>query len=139
MSDYTISIPDSLYEKAREIAGQQSRTIDEVIRTWLEGALSDPLSNLPGDAQAEVKALAYLSDDTLWTLACEQMPQAKQERVAELMDKNTHGTITESEHQELATLVEDGQRLTLRKAAAMRYLTERGYTLTADDLKPADG
>jgi hypothetical protein len=38
----------------------------------------------------------------------------------------------------LVTLVEDGQRLTLRKATAMKYLMDRGYKVTLDDLKPLD-
>ena len=38
----------------------------------------------------------------------------------------------------LVTLVEDGQRLTLRKATAMNILMDRGYKLTLDDMKPVD-
>ena len=134
MSDYTISIPDSLYQKAQEVAKQKSLSVDEVIRARLEGAFVEPIIDIPLDEQAELKAMAYLSDDTLWTIAREQMPRAVQERMSALMTKNTQGTLTDVEYHELSELVERGNRLTLRKAEAMKYLTEHGYRITPDDL-----
>ncbi|MEQ9027422.1 MAG: hypothetical protein RLP44_01805 [Aggregatilineales bacterium] len=138
MSDYTISIPDSLYQKAQEIAKQKSRNVDDVIRERLEGAFGEVLIDIPLDEQAELKAMSYLSDDALFSMMREQMPQAKQVRMSALMDKNNHGTITDKEYAELTTLVEDGQRLTLRKATAINILMDRGYKLTLDDMKPVD-
>ena len=82
--------------------------------------------------------MAYLSDDTLWTIAREQMQPAKQERMSLLMDKNSLGTIADEEYAELTTLVESGQRLTLRKAEAMKLLLDRGYQIGLEDLKPAN-
>jgi hypothetical protein len=55
-----------------------------------------------------------------------------------LMDKNSRGTITEDEYQEPSALVEDGQRLTLRKANAMKVRTDRGYQHQLDDMKAVD-
>lgn len=138
MNDYTFSIPDTLYEKARRVAQQTSQQVDEVIREKLEGALDEPLFDLPDDEKEELKAMAYLSDDTLWTIAREQMPKTIQERMSTLMTRNTRGTITDDEVAELTQLVERGNRLTLRKAQAMKYLTERGYKITLDDLRSAD-
>jgi hypothetical protein len=57
-----------------------------------------------------------LSDDTLWTIAHEQMQKTLQERMSVLMTRNTRGTITDAENAELTELVERGNRLTLRKA-----------------------
>ncbi len=138
MSDYTISIPDSLYQKAQQVAEQKSLPVDEVIRIRLEGAFDQPLFDLPDDEKEELKAMAYLSDDTLWTIAREQMPKPVQERMSVLMTRNTRGTITDAEYAELSELGERGNRLTLRKAQAMKYLTERGYSINLDDLKPAN-
>ncbi len=138
MSGYTISIPDTVYEKARLVAQLTSRQVDDVIRSRLEDAFDEPFLGLPADEQSELKAMAFLSDDALFTMMREQMPRAKQDRMSLLMDKNTHGTITEEESTELAVLVEDGQRLTLRKATAMDILMDRGYELSLDDMKPAN-
>lgn len=138
MSDYVITIPEALYDKARRLAEAQSENIDKVIQVSLENALDNPRSLLPREELAELEALRFLSDDALWTIAREQMPQAKQAIMQSLMDKNTAGTITEEEHQQLSDLVEQGQRLTLRKAEAMKLLIERGYPVTLDDLAASD-
>jgi hypothetical protein len=134
MSDHTISIPDALYEKAQRLAQQTSQPVEDVIRTRLEGALDERFFDLPGDEQAELKAMNFLSDDTLWMIAREQMPKAAQERMSVLMTSNTRGTITEAEYAELSELIEHGNKLTLRKAQAIKYLTERGYSITIGDL-----
>lgn len=138
MSDYTISIPDSLYQRAKEVAKQKSLSVDEVIRVGLEGAFVESMLDIPLDEQAELKAMTYLSDDALFNMMREQMQQTKQAWMSALMDKNNQGTISDEEHAELVTLVEDGQRLTLRKATAMNILMDRGYKLTLDDMKPVD-
>lgn len=122
----TISIPDSLYEKAQRLAEQTSQEVDDVIRTRLENALDQPVLDLPDDERAELYAMSYLSDDTLWTLAREQMPASLQEQMSALMDKNSRGTISDGEYEALSALVERSQRLTLRKAHAMKLLLERG-------------
>lgn len=138
MTDYVISIPEKLYDKARRVAEQTARPVDEVIRARLEQSLDEMPLDLPDDERAELRALVYLSDDALWTMAREQMASEKQERMQVLMDKNTFGTITDEEYDELTQLVELGQRLTLRKAEAMKLLLDRGYTVTLESLKPAD-
>jgi hypothetical protein len=134
MSDYVITIPEALYDKARRLAETRSESVDEVIRVRLEHALDDPRLALPADERAELEALRYLSDDALWTIAREQMTETKQTRMQMLMDRNTMGTISPAETGELAQLVELGQRLTLRKAEAMKLLIQRGHRVTLDDL-----
>ncbi|MCB9453106.1 MAG: hypothetical protein H6672_16850 [Anaerolineaceae bacterium] len=138
MSDYTISIPDSLYQKAQQVAQQKSLPVDEVIRTRLEGAFDQLLFDLPDDEKEELKAMAYLSDDTLWTIAREQMQPTLEKRISELLTRNQRGTISVAEYKELEELVERGDKLALRKSQAMKYLNERGYSISMDDLKPAD-
>lgn len=138
MSDYIISIPETLYDKVRRVAEQTARPVDEVIRARLEQSLDEMPLDLPDDERAELRALAYLSDDALWNMAREQMASAKQTQMQALMDKNTFGTITDAEYDQLTRSVELGQRLMLRKAEAMKLLLERGYKITLDDLKPAN-
>jgi hypothetical protein len=69
MSDNPISISDTLYEKAHRVAEQTAQQVDDVIRERLADAFDVPLAELPVDELAELRALAYLSDDTLWTIA----------------------------------------------------------------------
>jgi hypothetical protein len=91
---------------------------------------------LPCDERAELQAMSYLSSDALRTIAREQMQPELQDVMSQLMDKNSKGTITENELRELAELVARGQRLTLRKAQAMKLLLDRGYAVSLDALKP---
>jgi len=138
MSKYTIAIPHLLYEKAQRLAQQTSQSVDELICTRLEGALDQPMLDLPSDERAELQPMSYLSTDALWTIAREQMPPDLRHAMSQLMEKNSQGTITEDELRDLSALVERGQRLTLRKAQAMKLLVDRGYAISLDALKPTD-
>jgi hypothetical protein len=138
MSEYTISIPNSLYEKAQRLAKQTSQSVDEIICTRLEGALEQPMLELPSDERAELQALSYLSTDALWTIAREQMQPDLQHAMSQLMEKNSKGTITAEEFRDLSALVERGQRLTLRKSQAMKLLLDRGYSVSLEALQPTD-
>ena len=138
MSKYTIAIPHALYEKAQRLAKHTSQSVNEIICTRLESALDQPLFDLPSDERAELQAMSYLSIDALWTIAREQMPPDLQHAMSQLMEKNSQGTITEEEFRDLSALVERGQRLTLRKAQAMKLLLDRGYAVSLGALKPTD-
>ena len=138
MSEHTISIPNSLYEKAKRLAKQTSQSVDDIICMRLEGALDQPMLDLPSDERAELQAMSYLSTDALWTISREQMQPDLQHAMSQLMEKNSQGTITEEEFRDLSALVERGQRLTLRKSQAMKLLVDRGYAVSLDALQPAD-
>ena len=131
MSDYTLNIPDDVYEQVRQIAEAQSQSVEQVMLEQLKALLPA----LPPDEEAELAALQQLSDDALWTIAREQLPLAVQAQMQTLMDKNSRGTISAAERAELAMLVERGQRLTLRKSEASALLTRRGYRVTPDNLR----
>src|SRR4029434_9110331 len=137
MSKYTIAIPHLLYEKAQRLAQQASQSVDEIICTRLEGALDQPMFDLPNGERTELQAMSYLSTDALWTIAREQMPPGLQHAMSQLMEKNSQGTITEDELRDLSALVERGQRLTLRKAQAMKLFVDSGYAISLDAVTPA--
>jgi hypothetical protein len=82
--------------------------------------------------------LAFLSDDTLLTIAGEQMTKALKHQLSDLMEKNSIGTIQPNEANVLADLVARGERLMLRKAEAARILHERGHIITPQIMKPLD-
>jgi hypothetical protein len=128
-----VNIPEDLYERLQTIAVATNRAFDDILVSRLKSTLSEPLPALPPDEQAELDALRFLSDDTLWTLAAEQMPKSAQARMQVLMDRNSDGTITDAEYTELEGLVERGNRLMVRKAEASVILMERGHAFTQDD------
>src|ERR1043165_7825006 len=117
MSNYTLTVPEEVYERARQIAQETSQPVDQVMIEYLR-TLSAPFPTLPPDEEAELEALQYLSDDALWTIAREQMADHLQATMQTLMDKNSAGTIAADEHKELENLVERGQQLMVRKSEA---------------------
>lgn len=140
MSDHpiTLTVPDYVYDQAERVAKATAQPIETILRKRLEEVYADPRSRLPLDEQAELDALKHLSDEALWTIAREQMPRSRQERMQMLMEGNSKGKITATEYEELSRLVEQGQRLTLRKAQAADLLMDRGYQVTAKDMSPAN-
>ena len=101
--------------------------------------LSAPLPELPPDEQAELEALHQLSDDALWTIAREQMPDDVQRRAYDLMEHNSRDLLSDVEAAELETLAARADRLLLRKAEAASLLRKRGYPFTQQDFRPQDG
>jgi hypothetical protein len=122
-----LELTDDLIDRARKQASQTDQPMERVLVQQLEAAFSEPLPLLPPDEQAELNALANFSTDALWTIAREQMPRDQQNRMQILMDGNSRGSLSKAEFAELENLVEQGQRVMLRKAKAAALLTERGY------------
>lgn len=133
----TLELADELIERARKQAEQIQQPIERVLTQQLEVAFS-ALPVLPSNEQAELDALRYLSNDALWTIAREQMPREQQNRMQALMDGNTKGTLSAHEFAELEGLVEQGQRVMLRKAKAAALLTENGFKVTPKDMTVSD-
>ncbi len=133
----TLAVSDYVYNRARQIAEATAQPVEQVLARQLQESFTE-LSVLPPEEQAELAALKYLSDDTLRAMAREQMPRSRQERTQKLLDLNSTEKITSDEQQELARLVEQGDRLMLRKAWAADILMDRGYKITADDMTAED-
>jgi len=127
-----LTIPKDISERARQIAETTEQPVEQVLLDYLQTFIL-PLPTLEAHEQAELEALQHLSDDALWTMAREQMPDNAQARAKMLMNQQT---LTESEQEELDQLVERADRLMLRKAEAASILTQRGHPFTQKDFKP---
>jgi aspartokinase len=140
MSHYsvTLPVPDYIYDCARRIAAGTSQSIEAVLLQQLKDAFAAPLTELAPEEQRELEALTFLSDDALWTIVRERMPEDRQARMQTLMDANSQETLDDVQRSELAALVAQGERLSIRKAQAAALLTERGYPVTRAALSSAD-
>lgn len=139
MSDsITLSLPEDVSIRARSIAKETNQTVEQVLLDYLMN-LSEPLPTLPPDIQEELDALRRLSDDTLWTIARDQLAENVQKRAHDLMQKNNQGSLTQQEQDELDQLVEKADRLMLRKAEAASILRQRGHDFNQADFRPQDG
>ena len=130
----TLELTDDLIARVREQAAHTDQALEQVLVQQLEVAFAAPLPTLAPNEQAELDALEQLSTNALWTIAQEQMPHDQQNRMEALMNGNTKGKLLPNESTELENLVEQGQRLMLRKAKAAAILTEQGYRVTPDDM-----
>lgn len=133
-----LKVPEDISVRARQIAETVAQPVEQLLLNHLK-TLAAPLPVLPPDTQAELDALQHLSDDALWTIAREQMPEDVQARAHALMDQNSRSVMTDEEHAELEQLVERGDRLMLRKAEAAALLRQRGYTFTQKDFQAKHG
>jgi hypothetical protein len=139
MADLIIlKVPEDISARARQIAEAIAQPVEQLLLDHLK-TLAAPLPVLPPDTQVELDALQHLSDDALWTIAREQLPEDVQARAHTLMDKNSRGVMTDEEHGELEKLVERGDRLMLRKAEAAAMLRKRGHAFTQKDFLPKHG
>ena len=139
MADLIIlKVPEDIAVRARQIAETVAQPVEQLLLNHLK-TLTAPLPVLSPDTRAELDAIQHLSDDALWTIAREQMPEDVRARAHALMDKNSRSVITDEEHAELEQLVERGDRLMLRKAEAAALLRKRGYTLTQKDFQAKHG
>ena len=127
-----LTLSDELNEEAQRLATENAQSLEELIVQRLSHLL------LPLDIQNELEALAYLSEDTLWTIAREQMPKEIQARADELMSRNNLGLISAEEYAELELLSERADRLILRKAEAAHLLKKQGHNFTQADFKAHD-
>jgi hypothetical protein len=133
----TLTLPEDISARVRQIAETTSQPVEQIVLEHLK-SLSIQLPPLPPDDQAELDALHHLSDDALWTIAREQVSEDAQARAHTLMDKNSRGTITDAEADELEKLVQRADRVMLRKAEAAAILKERGFAFSQNDFRPQD-
>jgi hypothetical protein len=137
MTEYVLTVPDDIYRRARRIAEQSRQPVDAVLIDHLR-TLAPPMPALAPQEENELEALHHLSDDALWTIARERSSAEEGERLKLLMDKNTQGTISSRELNELEQLVERGEKLMLRKSQASALLAQRGHTINSQSLAPRD-
>ncbi len=137
MSDYVLTVPKEIVDRAQAIADRDARSVDDVLVNYLYGIQTDrPI--LEPDEESELAGLALLTDDALWTMAREVLPPDMQAEMQKLMDDNDDGTISDSDFSRLEHLVDRSQRLMVRKGAAMAHLKERGHSLDEFTYKQLD-
>jgi len=128
MSDYVLTVPKEIVERAQVIAARDARSVDDVLIGYLE-RIAPEAELLDAEEEAELAAMKWLSDDLLWTLARERISPEIEDEMQSLMDKNSLGTISGREYRRLEELVDRSGRITLRKGCAMAHLHQRGHDL----------
>ncbi len=113
----TLELPETLAQRAKEIAVLTNRRLEEVLVEWIDRASQElPVESLPHD----------------WVLAlCDmQLELEQQEALSELLDRNRERQLNNEEANQLDELMQVYRSGLVRKARALKVAVERG-------LKPA--
>jgi hypothetical protein len=129
-----ITLSEHLLTRLNQLASRQQQPIESILADRLFTALDDELDQLPTREQAELRALHHLSDDALRFIVAEQMRPEDQERLTQLMERNSQRALSQLELETLIALVERGDQLMLRKAETAAILAQRGYAETVTTL-----
>ncbi len=121
----SVELPDDLYERIREIAERNDRSVEAVLRESLEvmfgGESADP--------EHEVERLASYRDEQLWGIVYQRLAWPRRERLRELTERGRQGELTALEQAELETLLNWADYLTLLRSEALRLLKQRGQDI----------
>jgi hypothetical protein len=109
----TLELPETLAQRAKEIAALTNRRIEDVLVEWIDRASTElPVESLPDD----------------WVLAlCDmQMEPEQQEALSDFLDRNREGQLNHEEANQLDELMQVYRSGLVRKAQALKVAVERG-------------
>lgn len=125
----TMKLPRALYRRLERLAATTHQSLDAVLLQTIRGNLPPALDDAPPHLRNELALLLNLSDDDLWAVTRSTLTLQSTRRHKRLLEKNSSGTLTEREQEELERLRGETDRWLLRKSFALALLKWRGYTL----------
>lgn len=117
----TVTLPDTTYHRAEELARLTGRTIDDILAETIDISLQ-PLGSLPQGGEP----MSALPDADVLAIAESRMEPDQDRRFGVLLDKQQAGTLTDDERSDLLALMQVYQAGLLRKAQALREAVRRG-------------
>ncbi|MBM4456994.1 MAG: hypothetical protein FJ011_04360 [Chloroflexi bacterium] len=127
----TLQLPEPIFRYLQQTAAATRRPLEQVARQSIEGNLPPSVTDMPIEIQDELLAMQGLSYDELGRIAVSQGDLDRQARHQQLLERNSAGSITAREREELAALRLAADRLMLRKAYAWAVLRWRGHPTPA--------
>lgn len=115
----TLELPETLAQRAKEIAALTNRRIEDVLVEWIDRASQElPVESLPDD----------------WVLAlCDmQMEPEQQEALSELLERNREGQLDNKQVNQLNDLMQVYRSGLVRKARVLKVAVERGLRSALD-------
>ncbi|MEB3149286.1 MAG: hypothetical protein VKL60_09695 [Sphaerospermopsis sp.] len=109
----TLQLPETLAQKAKEIAAFTHRSLEDVLIEWINRASHElPVESLP--------------DEQVLNLCDLQMESQQQEFLSDLLARQREGLLNEIENSQLDELMQVYRRGLVRKAQALKVAVERG-------------
>lgn len=108
----TLEVPEEVMQSARDVAKRTHRTLEDVLREWL-------------DRSAMQIPVEQLSDDQVLRLAQMELDAQQQSRLSDLLAKNREETLSLVEQRHLDELMQLYRQGLRRKAEALKVAVER--------------
>ena len=129
----TLQLPEGLYLRLQQAAQATRQSLNDVFLHVVQVGSPPGWDDVPAEFQADVAALDRLDNAALWGIVRHKQANTDMPKYQELLDKNTNGTISEAEQQQLHTLRHEADRFMLRKAHAAALLRWRGHQIPPSD------
>lgn len=124
--EITFRLPESVYERIRQIADRLRRPVDDVIAETVTAAT--PLAEGTSERiRSALGQMAYLNDAALWQAARATVPPSQRERLSALTEQRERGPLTPEEEVEEQALLSLYRETLLVRAQAAVLLKQRGY------------
>lgn len=127
LTEIKLQVPEILYQRLVNTARATQRPVEEIIIHALQVGSPPAWDDVPEEFQAEIAALDKLDDNTLMHVVRDRKTAIDMERYNVLLERNSSGTLTETERLELTALRQDADIFMLRKAQAAVLLRWRGH------------
>ncbi len=117
-----LELPDEVYERARQIAGETNRSVEAV--------LLDSLSLLFGgfpEANLTPDDLRRYSDEQLWAVVHQRFAWFQDTRLRELTVLGKQRRLSDEENAEMERLINLVDHVILLRSQALVLLKQRGY------------
>ena len=109
----TIEVSEQVVRQATQVAAQTERSVEEVLASWLEAAVSE-------------RPVEELSDEEVLALTALQLTGDQQAALDDLLAQNREGTLGAEEKKRLDELMRLYEHGLLRKSQALRVAVQRG-------------
>ena len=125
-----VQLPDAIYQRLQQVAHATNHSIEEVVLQTIRGNLPPSLDDLSPELRCVVADLQHMSDEALWAVTKESLPQHQWRRHQRLLRKGEEGPLSTAEHEELAELRAAADRFVTRRSYALAHLNSEGTTAT---------
>ena len=117
--EVTISLPEQIFANLSSVAVKSQRRIDEIIVEKIEREFSV-------DTEYLERQISFCSDKELFEIAEIKMHTKQDLRLSNLLEKQNKLDLTSNEKTEMWKLMDINRLTTLKKAFALREISQRG-------------
>lgn len=120
-----LELPETLFRRIERAAQGLNQPMPQALVKIVENSLPS-LDKAPPQHRAELEALETLTNQDLWRVSQEILPPGLQQELSDLLRENERETLSLVREARLDALLEESNRVMLRKSYALALLKWRG-------------